>query len=291
MSFQYLYSHITHRKQKKKTEKEEDSTKTQTITFYFPKDGERASLFTSFRGSVAVEAALVLPIFFFAVCCICYLLEIMSLQMDVRAATDSVSREIAKEVYSIPAVRPAKVKADVVELIGKERLDGSIVEGGSEGLDFSGTIVSAKNGVIHMNVKYEVILPFSMFGKLTLSFQEKFSVKGWTGYVGDGFASGREEMVYITDNGIVYHRDSHCTYLDLSIQMVDKNAVGDMRNEGHEKYYPCERCGGEIGSRVYITRQGNRYHSTLGCSGLKRSVYAVPISEVQGKGVCSRCGY
>lgn len=43
--------------------KEEDSAMTQSISS-FPKDEERASLFASFQGSVSVEAALVLPIFF-----------------------------------------------------------------------------------------------------------------------------------------------------------------------------------------------------------------------------------
>lgn len=290
MPFRFLNSQITQRKLIKYIRKEEDSAKTQSITSYFPKDGERASLFTSFKGSITVEASLVLPLFFFAVCCLCYLLEIMAIQMTVRTAAHSAGKEIAKEAYAVPLVLPSKVEDDIAELIGRERMDRSIIKGGSGGLDCSKTRISAQSGVLQMNVEYKVVLPFSIFGMLSLSCEEQFQIKGWTGYVKGGFVSDREDVVYITDTGLVYHRDYHCTYLELSIRMVAKDEVENLRNENHEKYYRCEKCGG-VGNCVYITGQGNRYHSSLGCSGLKRSVYAVPVSEVQGKGACSRCGY
>ncbi|MBQ2257432.1 MAG: pilus assembly protein, partial [Lachnospiraceae bacterium] len=62
------------------------------------------------------------------------------------------------------------------------------------------------------------------------------------------------------------------------------------RNESREIYYPCEECGGSCGNTVYITSHGNRYHATLSCSKLKRTVLAVPISQVGGRGACSKCG-
>lgn len=72
--------------------------------------------------------------------------------------------------------------------------------------------------------------------------------------------------------------------------MVSDTEVKALRNSSGGKYYPCEHCGGGAAGGVYITDNGDRYHSTLACSGLKRTVYAVPVSEAAGKGVCSRCG-
>ena len=89
---------------------------------------------------------------------------------------------------------------------------------------------------------------------------------------------------------LVYHRDYHCTHLELSIHMVLQSEIESLRNEGGGKYHPCQHCIKGAGGGVYITDTGDRYHSSLSCSGLKRTIYAVPLSEVAGKGACSRCG-
>ena len=56
-------------------------------------------------------------------------------------------------------------------------------------------------------------------------------VKGWNGYAGNGFGNQNDETVYITDTGIVYHKDPDCTYLELSIKSVHKSDVEQLRNE------------------------------------------------------------
>ena len=296
MPFQLLISQQAQKKKQMKSicnqyplRKEEDSAMTQPISS-FPKDEERASLSTSFRGSVSIEAALVIPIFFFAVCCLCYLLEIMSIQSYVHTALHDAGRKVAKEIYINPFVSPSRVESDMIENIGAERLERSIIEGESAGLDASGTVASPATGIVQMHVKYKILLPIRLFGRLGMSCEDGFRIKGWNGYQKEGMFTPREDIVYITETGIVYHKDYHCTYLDLSIQMAAKTQIQTMRNEVGEKYYACERCGMSAGNRVYITKQGNRYHSSLGCSGLKRKIYAIPKSEVMGKGACSRCG-
>ena len=110
------------------------------------------------------------------------------------------------------------------------------------------------------------------------------------GYVRSGFGQEDEETVYITETGMVYHRDYHCNYLELSIRMVPYSEVNGLRNESQGKYYACEGCvhgGAAVG--VYVTDYGDRYHNSLSCSGLKRTVYAVSLSEAVGKGACSKC--
>ena len=83
-------------------------------------------------------------------------------------------------------------------------------------------------------------------------------------------------------------RDPGCSHIHLSIHSVEKTQLGAMRNENGEKYHPCEECGGGTGN-VYITDTGNRYHSSLECSGLKRSIVKVPVTQVKDRRPCSRC--
>lgn len=291
MSFLFTNSQNRSKKEKMNNKrKEEDSTKTQTITSYFPKHIERASLFTSLKGSITVETALTLPLFFVAICCLCYLLEVMSIQLTIRSALDEVGREVAMEAYAKPFIFSGELEEKVVKHIGKDRLDRSVVAGGSRGLDLSKTSISGKTKIIKMCAEYKIKLPIYTFGKLALSCKEEFQIKGWTGYEKEFGFQEKEDIVYVTETGMVYHRNSQCTYLDLSIRMVGKKEIGKLRNENGEKYKACEKCGRKAGKNVYITNQGNRYHSSIGCSGLKRKVYAIPISEALGKGECSRCG-
>ena len=114
----------------------------------------------------------------------------------------------------------------------------------------------------------------------------------WTGYDVERNAGGSEseEYVYITETGTVYHRERNCTHLTLSIELAGKDEVEQLRNESGAKYYPCEKCGGDGSGLVYLTREGNRYHNTIECSGLKRTVRCIPLSEAGGRPPCSRCG-
>ena len=251
---------------------------------------ERASVYIP-KASVTVEAALALPVFFFAVIALVYLLEISAIQTSVKAGVHSAAKIAAKEMYLAPVINPVKLQSDIVRAVGSGRLDRSIVVDGSSGLHCYKSYVSSSTGEMQICVEYKVRLPFPQFTGATAQYREKFRMKAWTGYVKDGMDENNEVTVYITDTGNVYHKDYNCTYLKLSIQTVSLAAVPGMRNDSGGKYRCCERCGGGnmIGG-VYITNDGDRYHSSLTCSGLKRTIYAVALSEVEGKGACSRCG-
>lgn len=117
-------------------------------------------------------------------------------------------------------------------------------------------------------------------------------MRAWTGYDVErraGQGGGEEVYVYLTDRGSVYHMARNCTYLTLSIEIAGRDEVEGLRNESGGKYYACEKCGGGSGI-VYITAEGSSFHSTIECSGLKRTVRCVPLSEAGGRGPCSRCG-
>ena len=250
---------------------------------------ERASAFTS--ASITIEAAMAVPLFFLAAVCLIYLLEIMAIQTAVRSGLHLAGRNLSAEMYTLPVVRPATLEADVVSAIGTERLERSIIVGGSSGLHLEESQVSALTAVAQLVVTYEVDLPIPVFSISGIPYRQEIKIKGWCGYVATGLGNTTEETVYVTETGLVYHKNYHCTYLDLSIQPVAAQNVSDLRNSSGGKYYACERCHPSASAKmVYITGYGDRYHSELSCSGLKRTVYAVPLSEAIGKGACSKCG-
>lgn len=242
------------------------------------------------KGSITVEAALAVPIFFFAVISLLYLMEIMAVQTAVRAGLQDAGKQVAAEAYALAVVIPSSVESDIVNSIGAERLERSIVEGGSSGIHCVKSYLSPQTGIGELTAEYDIKLPIPMFHIPSITYTETMRIKAWTGYEKGGFGDENADTVYITETGIVYHRDYHCTHLELSIRMVQTADLPALRNESGGKYHPCERCSHRGEGAVYITDSGDRYHSTLSCSGLKRTIYAVKISEVVGKGACGKCG-
>lgn len=244
---------------------------------------------TSVSASVTVEAALAVPLFFLAVLSLVFLLEVQAVRTAVRSGLQYAGKRTAEQSGMIPVLSPADLEQDLRDSVGAARLDRSMIENGSSGISCEGSVMSPVTGIARLEVKYRIRLPVPVF-RVGLEQKETMMVKAWTGYVKSGFGGTDEEIVYVTETGLVYHRDYRCTYLDLSIRMVNRSDLESLRSEDGSRYRPCSYCGG-TGSPVYITGAGDRYHSSLSCSGLKRTVYAVPLSEVIGKGECSRCGH
>ena len=254
-------------------------------------DQERASPFTS-KGSITLEAAVVIPVFFFAILCMMYLFEVMAIQSSISSACQCVGKAWAEESYLSPMVFPSELEKEIVRVIGKEKLDNSILANGSEGISCEYSKVNLKTAVLNLNVRYQLEIPVLMFRLPIRTYEERLRVKGWTGDIGLGSELSEDDYVYVTDYGMVYHRSLACGYLELTIRGISVNKLYNERNEYGAIYYRCETCGDlPKESVVYVTDYGNRYHTTLACSGLKRSIHIVELSEVNGLGGCSKCVY
>jgi hypothetical protein len=115
-------------------------------------------------------------------------------------------------------------------------------------------------------------------------------------YEGESMASAAEaggEYVYIAENGRVYHTDKGCIYLNPGIQSIRYSRVEFSRNHSGGKYKVCKICsnGEEIVGKtvVYITPYGDSYHLDKACSGLKRTIRKVLLSEIGKMPPCSKC--
>lgn len=120
-------------------------------------------------------------------------------------------------------------------------------------------------------------------------------VHAWTGADSSDLSGNVQEaetMVYVTESGSVYHTKAGCRYLHVSVNQVSGTEVGHLRNDSGTKYSPCETCSRDQqpAGNVYITSSGTHYHNVASCSGLKRTVKLVKQSEVSEMHACSKCG-
>lgn len=258
------------------------------------------------RASMTVEAAFVLPFFLFAFLNIISILEIYRLQSGMSAAMHRTVKEMAVCAYEYKTLSNGDVgKAEslgltyvwaanrVKKILGSEYLENSPIKGGAAQIGWYQSSILEKDDCIDLIATYTVKPPAAVVGFGTLPMYNRVLARAWTGYDNAAEALGNaagEELVYITPDGAVYHRSRACPYLKLSIVPVDVAVLENERNEGGAKYYPCEECKGIFRSIVYITDYGTRYHSSLTCSKLKRTILTVPISQVGERGACSKCG-
>lgn len=263
----------------------------QSIYFnLFKRTSVSASKKKDTNGSITIEAALAVPIFFLAVVSLLYLMEIMAIRTSVRCGLQYAGKIAAGEAYIVTAVMPSQLEKDVIHAIGADRLERSIILGGCNGIRCDESRVSLRTGIGKLTASYQIRLPVLLFKVPPIEYREEIRIKVWSGYEKEGFLTDDEETVYITETGLVYHRDYHCTHLELSIRMVSSAELESLRNNSGGRYYPCGQCVRLGKNGVYITNTGDRYHSSLSCSGLKRTIYAVPVSEAVGRRACSRCG-
>ena len=251
---------------------------------------ERASVFTS-KGSLTVEAALVVPIFFFAMLCLAYLLEMMAIQMCVRNALYSAGREVAQNAYVGTVVSSGELEQKIVQNIGSERLEHSIIAGGAKGINCNKTTSNRMTNVINLCVQYKVEIPILMFRLSPITCEERLRMKGWTGYDFGANDVTKRDAVYVTETGIVYHMDPECTYLDMSVSAVNEEQIAELRNASGAIYYPCSSCEKkeESSGIYYITLYGTRYHTSLTCKKIDRTIYSITRDEARGLGGCSKC--
>ncbi len=275
--------------------KEKDSLLRHYLIHFIPKTNhlklERASSFTS-KGSITLEAAAVIPIFFLAILCMVYLFEVIAIQTAIQSALQKTGKELADEFYISPFITDQEIEDRIVSIVGEERLEDSMIAGGSSGLACENSKINSLTGEINLNVRYQIEVAIPFFRLPIRICEERLKVKAWTGrYPGFDSASGAE-MVYVADYGVVYHKSLTCSYLELSVRGVTTSNVASERNQSGGRYYPCEKCDHIVpGRMVYLTDYGNRYHTSLSCSGLKRSVNLVSLQELSGLGGCSKCVY
>ncbi len=173
------------------------------------------------------------------------------------------------------------------------------IEGGSSGISCLGSILYTDAETILIKCSYRLKAPISMFGLGSVRKEQELEYRYFTGTGEESLLHEEDEeentddtIVYITEEKVVYHRSLKCPSLNLVISACPLTEVPDKRNKGGGKYYKCERCArGRAPEIVYISKDGDRYHYKRNCSGLKRTITEIKLSEAEKtRRACKRCG-
>ena len=250
---------------------------------------KRALLHAFSEGNLTLEAALVLPVFLLAISAVMYFLVIIHVQLNIQIKLEEVAREMAKTAYiseDLNVFNYVYVKACLQDPDFREYLDKSYIVGGAEGLSLLESTFFDRDGVVDLVVKYEMTIPFIPDKIVSFPCIERIYFRTWIGkdISKENVNNGR--IVYITTTGTVYHTNRECTHIRLSVMQ----AVFGLVKNSYSKCHICGETPGSDSAIVYITEEGDRWHSSLSCSGLKREVIEIDINEVGDRELCSRCG-
>lgn len=247
-------------------------------------------------GSITLEMVVVLPLFISFMVFFLFLFRVLLVQETMEEALVYASRTLAVNCYE-ETEKEQKSQAALLaeaELTLRKGLTESAcpvnyIRGGAMGISLLQSELAGDD--VTLRASYEMRLPCVLLGTYDLHFVQCVQSRKW---IGDRSLEQGEDAddtwVYITPYGTVYHRDRTCRYLDLTIHAVDRKSLLTLRNADRKIYRKCEDCGGGANGCIYVTDYGDRYHSSLSCSGLKRTIYMVKLLQAGGRNACSKCG-
>ncbi len=253
--------------------------------------GKGVPLCIRLKGSYTVEAAIILPLVAAFLTFFLFFFRVMQVEYRVQEALVYAGRQTA--AYSSDRTSGAVSSALAIgyfqkEIAGDEYIE-EYVQNGNLGIVI--TTPSTDENYLYLRATYRVKFPIGFFSVDGIGLTAETKHRVWSGSTLAQTAS-EDATVYYTETGTVYHTTLSCTYLSLSISMCSSDEIASKRNKSGSKYTACSLCGEAVTdhSVVYITDYGTVYHSSINCSGLKRTIYTVKLSEVGNRKVCSKCG-
>ena len=245
-------------------------------------------------GSMTLEMVVVLPLVAMFLVFFLFLFRVLWVQESMEEALLYASRVLAvtcsdetEKESSIQTVYLVKAQLLLQKGLKDSGCPVEFIRGGSGGISLLTSDCTGDE--IILNATYEMRVPCPLIGNYSYHLMQCARSRKWIGNHSLEQDETDEDWVYITPRGEAYHRSLSCNYLDLSIRAVNQRALSTQRNSSGKIYYRCETCGSGASGTVYITNYGTRYHSKLSCSGLKRTVYMVKITQTGGRHACGKC--
>lgn len=254
-------------------------------------------------GSATVEASIVLPLFLLSMMVIVAMCGCVRTRHTVYEGLQETAQYLAEYeyLYSIideglqtdildgmpgNAVNKVTAYTKLSDYIDNIELVEKYVLGGMAGFAITRAEYDARDGYIYIELQYTLKANVVLFGELEWTIHEKIRQKAYIGYMDDEREKEGVQYVYITENASVYHTRRNCYHISLSIHQISESELYSYR----DRLTPCGICAKYNTGLIYITGTGNHYHTTISCSGLKRTVYRVKLEDYPYLPACSNCG-
>lgn len=283
----------------------------------------------SVRGSMTVEAAVIIPLLLFLIWNLTSAIEMLRLHSRLELALWKYGKVMAVGSYLLADnEEPDSAEADggkndgsggentdessegtnewlktgrtiltdaavylaVTAELGEEYLEQAPLTYGKYGLSFLRSSYLEED-CIDLHLAYRVSPDFALPGFGSFWMVNRYYARAWTGYCVAQEEEEAKEYVYVTVYGTVYHESLQCSYLKRTIELVSVQEAKRRRNQSGGRYVLCELCGMHGKPEVvYITPDGDRYHLREDCAALKRTLQILEKTEAEKTyRACSRC--
>ncbi len=247
-------------------------------------------------GSLTVEAALALPLCLGVLFLLAGLLSAARISEQMDHYLFMTSRRLAAYSEAQNGVNMADAYRFFYFDADKSGIPFDRIDGGKMGVLLTLPENGRGDGLICLKASYRIRVPGYLAGTRGIRVTDAVFTRGW---IGRKSAENNESEnaeyvpVFVTESGVVYHKDRGCTYLDLDVRKVSFAAAGRIRNRYGERYHACEKCArGKRRGSFYVTGMGNAWHADPQCSGLSRYIHTMDEQDALASGLrpCSRCG-
>lgn len=244
---------------------------------------------TYLDASFTLEATVVLPMVAALLAFVLFFFRVMQVETQVYSALSYAGRKTAAMSLATDsdAAQLAIAEVYLQKGLAKYSLPKEHILGGNLGISILRSSFGEDEMVL--NADYIIRFPIGFFGIKGIPISQTSVHHLWCGDITSENAAG--DWVYVTKEGVAYHKTLECSYLRLSIQTVPMAQIQGLRNESEHKYYACSYCAEENTSKgfAYITDYGEFYHYDLDCIGLKRSIRQISIEDAGAYHACPKC--
>jgi len=280
--------------------------------------GVRTEKSCCINASLTLEAALVLPLFLFAMSLLILPLKMMDTSRKMQSVAEAVCKDAATYAYTADRLKNGGKSVRESSDGEENTLAGEIagmLTGNALGL-YAANLAKKKaedehiqnllavrsncmgdGETITISLDYTYALPFSVFGLPGVPQSVTASRRAWIGREKEDEDQEEEteeeddEIVYVGKGSTRYHLSRTCHYLFNDLKTLPFSSVSSERNAGGGKYHACPRCAkGVTGGNIYILPSGTAYHADPNCSAITAYVKAVRKSTVEYLGPCHYCG-